>query len=659
MLFFDIETYNDRPLSVGTYAYAETAEVLLVQWAVDDGPVHVHEVLGGELPEELVERLMTDTACIHNSAFERAVLREAYGLVLDPRRVVDTMVLAYEHGLPGGLDVLSDYYGLGDQAKDKAGKQLIRLFCAPYRGKRIRPEDRPDDWPRFVDYARQDIVALRAVYRALPKRNWALLKDAWVLDQRINDRGFAVDLELARAAAKEGERLSKAIDAEVADKTDGAVGTAKQRDALLTFLSLKTGVVLPDLRASTVSELLAADDTPDQVRELLALRAVGARSSTAKYKKILNSVSRDGRIRGALQFCGAARTGRWSGRLMQPQNLPRPMLSYEDILHGVELIKARELDLLDYSMAQQILVDSIRAVIVPSKGNRLIVADLSNIEGRGVAWLCGETWKLDVFRAYDAGSGVDPYVATYAAAFGVKHEAVGSYERQIGKVMELALGYQGGVGAFAAFANAYRVDLEDLADRARLPMDVLEKAGELLRSNKVDTYGLSERAWLTCDGLKQLWRRAHRRVVATWHALSDAFEAAQHGVETEVARCKWGKDGDAVVCVLPSGRALYYHKADGLSYHGQHPITKKIGLIHTHGGKLLENITQAWAADILREAVQRIGDDVVLTVHDEVIVDTARLSLDDIIAALTAPPKWAPDVPLAAKGAVLERYGKA
>jgi DNA polymerase bacteriophage-type len=640
-LFLDLETFSPIPLSSGVHRYAEEAEVLLTAWAVDDGPVEVVEGWPADLPIEQATRII-----IHNSHFDRTVLRHQ-GVELPQDKIHDTLACARAHSLPGALGTLCEIFRIDtDKAKDKAGKQLIQLFCKP-RPKnaileRATKETHPEEWARFIEYTRLDIEAMRALYGKLPTWNYTdhIGKPSWRLDQAINDRGFAVDTVLAGNAVTAIGREQKRLAARVEDMTDGAVQSATQRDAMLAHLLGEYGVTLPDLRKGTIERRLDDPELPEPVRELLAMRLDAASASVAKYKKLLAAVSKDGRLRGALEWCGAARTGRWSGRVFQPQNLPRTP-DWFDAEEQSQTIGALADDCIDLIHEDAIKRCSyaIRGCIVAPPDKKLVVADLANIEGRMLAWLAGEAWKLRAFAEYDAGIGPDLYKLAYARSFGLDAADVTKDQRQIGKVQELALGYQGAVGAFSSMAALYGVEL---------PED------EVLRIVKA-------------------WRKAHPATSGFWYDLErTAREAVQKPRQTFTCRkLRLRCEGAWLRVILPSGRSLCYpsprvdEDSGALSYMGMNQYSRKWERIATYGGKLVENVTQAAARDVLDEAMPKIeaaGMPIVLTVHDEILTEpTDELRFDKALLCeiIAARPSWADEhLPLAAEGFETHRYRK-
>lgn len=700
-LWLDLETYSEVPINHGTHAYAEKAEVMLFAWAIDDGPVQVHDntvgcQLHGEpfLPFELSQALQDPTVLLyaHNSHFDRTVLRHTHPEVCPPvDRWRDTMAQALAHGLPGSLGALCEILQVDtDKAKDKEGRQLIHLFCKPRPAnspiRRATRETHPEQWAKFVAYAGQDIVAMRAVAAKLPVWNYKGAELAlWHLDQRINDRGVAVDLVLAQAAIATVEREQKALAKRTQALTDGDVQAATQRDALLAHVLSEYGVPLPDMQQATLERRLNDPDLPESLRELLAIRLQASTTSTAKYRTLIRGASSDSRLRGTLQFCGASRTGRWAGRMFQPQNLPRPTHKQHEIDEGIDALKTDCADLVtDNVMA--LTSSAIRGAIVAPKGKKLVIADLSNIEGRTLAWLAGEEWKLQAFRDFDTIVGYDEqgepirkghdlYKLAYAKAFNVEPDAVKGNQRQIGKVKELMLGYEGGVGAYITGAATYRIDLEALAEQAvgSIPENIKQEALRAYEwaEKQKRTFGLSKRAYVVCDAFKRLWRNSNPQIASWWKEVENNAVAAIvcPGVTRACRRVKMRRDGSWLRIALPSGRALCYPSPQvddqgKISYMGMNQYSRKWQRLKTYGGKLVENITQAAARDVMASAMPAIeaaGYQIVLSVHDEFITetpDTDDFSSDGLAALMSTNPKWAEGLPLAAAGFETYRYRK-
>jgi DNA polymerase len=683
-LFLDLETYCETPISHGTHRYAEKVEITVAAWAIDDGPVEVMDhtdpaLMGYVNPVvELMEK--ADRVVIHNSHFDRTVLAHN-GVDLPAEKIVDTMVIALAHSLPGSLGQLCDILNIPtDQAKDKRGKSLIQLFCKPRPAKqkirRATRETHPKEWQEFLDYARLDIEAMRAVYKKLPKWN---LTDAerqlWLLDQKINDRGVAIDMDLVRSAIAAVDRAQVGLSEDACRLTDGAVQAATQRDAMLRHILEAYGVPMDDLRASTVEAMLDNDNYPIELRQLLQVRLQASTSSTAKYKTLEKAVSSDGRLRGTLQFCGAARTGRWSGRLFQPQNIARGTVKDEELASGIDAMKADVADLVTDNV-MELASSAIRGCIIAPPGKKLVVADLSNIEGRVLAWLAGETWKLKAFADFDNGIGADLYKLAYARSFRVEADSVSKDQRQIGKVQELAMGYEGGVGAFITFATAYGIDLDELAQRARPALGAgliaeAEDAFAWFTQQKRSTHGLTRETWVVIDAIKRAWRYAHPATKDLWVNLADAARMAimYPGVVRECGRLQLVRTSAWLRITLPSGRCLCYPGArvdeDGsISYMGINQYSRRWERLKTYGGKLAENVTQAVARDVMAAGMTKAeahGYEVCLSVHDELICEAPDSRLHNaqgLADLMSICPPWAGGLPLAAAGFETHRYRK-
>lgn len=691
ILWFDCESFSECDLkTAGTHRYAEhpSTEITVAQAALDDGEPQVWDMTFGEHVDPMLEDYLRDptiTIIAHNSMFDRTLLRHCWGIDVPVERWQDTMIQAMAHGLPGGLDKIGQIVGLeADLAKDKRGRELIQLFCKPRpKGSTLRRatrETHPEQWAEFLEYSRQDIVAMRAIGQRLPSWNYRAGHPElalWHLDQRINDRGVAVDLGLADAAitavAIEQKRLKHAV----VTQTDGLVTNVSQRDNLLAFICAEYGVSLPDMKADTLRRRMDDPELPEAVKLLLAIRLEATKTSTAKYKALVNATSADGRLRNTLQFAGAQRTARWAGRIFQPQNLPRPEPGFDGEAQDlvVEALKTNCADLV-YTNVMQQTANCIRGCIVAPPGKKLVVSDLSNIEGRGLAFLAGETWKLKAFADFDKGIGADLYIRAYAAAFGISPAEVTKKMRQIGKVMELGLGYEGGVAAFLTFAVVYNMDLEELAQAvyATASGEAMANAQGMWKwaKSKKRTLGLPENIYIACEILKRAWRDAHPNTTALWKAAGDSVRAAiQNPGETfDIGQhLKARRDGAWLRIRLPSGRYLCYINPrvddDGqITYFGVNQYTRQWGAIKTYGGKIVENCTQAFARDILgynMEGVDARGYEIVLSVHDELLTETPdspEFNVAELSSMMATAPTWANGIPLAAAGFETFRYRK-
>lgn len=736
-LWLDLETFSETPIRHGTYRYAEDSEIMLLAWAIDDAPAEVwdatlrHPLPSGDyvlnrMPDALSAALFDESVEVvaHNVTFDRTVLRLSRNLQTEvpiPRWRC-TMARALAHALPAALgDLCAVLQVPTDQTKEKAGKQLVQFFCKPRpknsKIRRATRETHPVEWERFVDYARLDVEAMRACAKRMPDWNYTgEMLASWHLDQLVNDRGVAVDVVLAEAVVRATTRERAALAERTHQLTDGAVNSATRRDLLLAHVLAEHGVELPNLQADTIERRAADPDLPEGLRELLRVRLASASASPAKYAALLRGVSSDGRLRGTIQWCGAGRTGRAAGRLFQPQNMARldedAVARWADVERptdeqvveyletGVAALKADAADLV-FEEVTPLIVNLVRGSLVAPPERILNVSDLAGIEGRVAAWLAGEDWKLDAYRAYDLGVGQDSYQLAYARAFAVDPATVSGSRRQIGKIMELMLQYQGGVGAFITGAETYGVDLEAMAVTVlpTLPDDVkaeargflswlyekpedrhtfrlkhgadpIESLDQLEAERLRARLGLSENAFVACDSLKRLWRRAHPQIETTWGELETAVKAAlaQPGRVAKVGRYLTIDKTKAWLRIqLPSGRYLCYPGArvepdGGISYMGVHQYTKRWQRIYTYGGKLFENAVQAAARDVLYGAAPRAeaeGYALVMHVHDELICevpDDGMRSAAHLGDLLSTPPAWALDLPLSAGGFEAARY---
>jgi DNA polymerase len=687
-LNLDIETFSTVPIKHGTHRYAEEAEVLLVQTAIDDGPVHVEDTSGPGEWEAYAPKLQAlidgaEAVVTHNSTFERTLLRHC-GVSLPVEKIDDTMVVAFQHSLPGALGMLCDVLGVPqDKAKDKAGKKLIHLFTKPRpknsKLRRATRETHPNEWQQFIEYARLDVVAMRDVRKRLPRWNCVPSERAlWLLDQAVNDRGFAVDLDLAKSAIRAFDRVAGNLATAASALTNGAVGSATQRDRLKDFIATECGLELENLQKGTLERLLRGDDVDPRVRALLENRLEAAATSPSKYTALTNAASSDGRLRGAIQFCGASRTFRDAGRIFQPQNLPRPSMSCGAIEVGIAAMKADCEDLI-YDVSE-LCVSAIRGCLVPATGKKFVISDLSNIEGRVLAWIANEEWKLKAFKDYDAGIGHDLYKITAGRILGKSPENVTKADRQNpGKISELACGFQGAVGAFRKMGGAA---VEAMSDE-----DIA--------------------------GIVKAWRAANPRIKALWYDVDAAMRRAINSPgeefivrdllhfathtdhmgtlwlrvkcpgglylsyrEPEIAppatceRC--GGEGEVDFEFEDKVHRLTCPECNGagatgggeMSYTGVDSYTKQWKRLKTYGGHCVENITQHVARMVFFSGFKRAeaaGYHVVLRVHDELVCevpDTPEYSEKALSAMLATNPGWGAGLPLAAAGHECYRYAK-
>lgn len=656
----DIETYSSIPIAkAGAYKYAQSPdfEILLFAYNMhDNSPTTVIDLTStnGELPDGIIEMLRSPEVIKHayNASFEWYCLSKWIGCMLPVDQWRDTMLHGMYCGYPAGLDAVGRALGLPEeQQKLATGKALIRYFCIPCKpaktnGGRERnfPHHDPAKWELFKTYCGQDVDTEMEVERRLSRFPVPdIIQKQWQTDLTINTRGVAADLEMADGAL--------AISAEVQQKlTDEAIrlsGLSNPNSIAQLTAKLQAELgedAVPDLKKKTIANLIEDDGLDDKTRRILEIRQELGKTSTKKYNAVEACACNDGRIRGLLQFYGANRTGRWAGRLLQVQNLPRTYIGQLDLARRlVKEKKAKALELL-YGPVQDTLSQLVRTVLIPGKGNVFVDADFSAIEARVVSWLAGEEWRLGVFRTHGK-----IYEASASQMFHVPIEKItkGNPEyalRQKGKIAELALGYGGSIGALKA-------------------MGALEM-------------GLTEEE---LPDIVQRWRQANSRIRDLWYETENAaLETVRTGISKTVGRYTLSREIDKenkldfLTILLPSGRKLYYAQprigqnhfgSDSITYMGVDQTNKKWSRIETFGGKIVENVTQAVARDCLAEAIERLesmGYEIVFHVHDEVIIDCPRskANLQDVVRIMTDPISWAKDLPLGADGWIGEYFRK-
>ena len=642
ILEMDIETFSDVDLiKCGVYAYADSPafEVLLFAYSFDGGETRVIDLAQGEeLPGEVAEAVFDGSVVktAFNANFERTCLSKHFGRYLPPDSWHCSAVQAAVLALPRSLEDVGAVLGL-DEQKMKAGKELIRYFCVPCKptkanGGRRRnlPCHAPEKWELFKTYCMRDVDVEKAIRRKLckfpiPEGEMELYR----LDQRINDRGVLVDMGLVRQAVK-CERLHKEVVTRRAYELTG-LENPNSVAQLKGWLG-ENGVEAESLSKKAVTEMIGESD--GEVEELLRLRLLMAKTSVKKYEAMERSVCSDGRVHGLLQFYGANRTGRWAGRLVQVQNLPQNHI--EDLELARRLVREGRFEDVEmlYDSTPKVLSELIRTAFVPEPGCRFVVADFSAIEARVLAWLAGERWRLEVFSSHGK-----IYEASASAMFHVPIEEVtkGSTLRQKGKIAELGLGYGGAAGALVS-------------------MGALDM-------------GLSE------DDLPPLvaaWRRANPHITQFWWDVDKAaVEAVTKRAKTRAGRIGFEYRSGILFVMLPSGRKLAYVKPrmavnkfgrEGLTYEGILE-NKKWGRIETYGPKLVENIVQGTARDLLAEAmlrVERKGYPIVMHCHDEIIAEVPEGmgSVEEMCEVMAVRPSWAEGLPLRADGYECPFYQK-
>lgn len=721
LLYLDFETYSGADLKkVGSYAYAEhpSTEVLICTYAFDDEPVQVWDCTdGSDMPGDLhraLRRLVKPNSRIkmvwHNGGlFDRLIMKHCWGFDIPVSNTIDTMIWAFRHALPGSLDALCEVLGVSaDNAKDKRGKALIKRFSKPtpknYKIRRYTAETHPDEWALFIKYAVSDITAMREVFHKMPRWGNSEFEDRVLeLDQLINDRGFKVDVALAEAAIEAVEKHKAQLQEEAQRKYGGSL-TGK--DFLPILRELAPAHRIHNAQKSTLNDLLADDDLPDDARTIIEMRLGAASTASTKYNPLLLGRSSDDRRRGCIQYGGAKRTLRFAGKGFQPQNLARGYYHDDELDKGISaLLKGRAHRRFDVA---KLTASTVRSCIIPEAGHKFVVADYSNVEGRGLAWLAGEDDLIEVFV-----NGVDVYKKLASTVFNVAYEDVTKDQRQISKAMVLGLGYAGGVGAFVTFAKNLGLDLNDMACTldGTFPDHIwvatargyewarIQEAKRPPRPGEKDdrpSYILDKKVWRTCDALKRMYREANPAIVQFWRDIEDAamaairnpgkeFTAGPRGVKFS-RNVETDNNGNKVAgwwlrMTLPSGRVMSYPGVglsvsketdeDGkvstnvrIKYQGENQLTRQWGFQYTYSGKLVENCTQALCRDLLANALLNVeanGYPIVLHVHDEIICETPDLpeyNVAELERLMCELPEWAEGFPLVAEGAEMKRYAK-
>lgn len=641
----DIETYSSVSIrDAGLYKYVQSGDfkVLLFAYSFDGEMPKIIDLAQGEQISLDVQIALFSPEVIkhaYNAAFEWYCLSKHFQVRAQEKWLSQwrcTMVHGLYCGLIGGLGKVGEALGLpADKQKDKIGSSLIQKFCVPGKnGKPVTPMQEPEKWQLFKKYCVQDVVTEMEVERrlsAFPVPDF--VQAEWEQDMRVNLAGVRLDMDLAEGA-------KAYADAELAGLKEQFTAITgvnpKSPVQVKAWLSDQLAEEITSTNKATVEELLEREELPLKVRKALELKQRLGKTSVSKYTAMLNCVCRDGRIRGLLQFYGASRTGRWAGRLVQMQNLPRNYI--EELDYARDLVKTGRVDELSlvFGNVPDTLSQLIRTAFIPAERHRFVVADFSAIEARVIAWLAGEQWRMDAFA-----KGEDIYCASASRIYGVpvvKHGENG-HLRQKGKIAELACGYGGSVGAMKAMGGAN----------------------------------------LTDEELKQIvddWRRASPHIVRLWYQIQDAaMETLRTGQATSTHGLIFRYEGTAeglrfLTIQLPSGRKLFYANPffgldrfgkDNIHYYGVNTSNWKE--LDTWGGKLTENVVQAIARDCLAVAMKNIeaaGYQIVMHIHDEVILDVPveRADLDVVCKLMCQPIPWAEGLLLNADGFVGDYYKK-
>lgn len=690
-LHIDFETRSTLDLKkVGVHAYAAhpSTDLWCACYSFDDGPVERWHPRHTFPPRDIQDHVESGGRIYaHNSAFERTIWR----LILAPRygwplpaveQWYCTMAMALAMSLPASLDQASRAVSLPFE-KDEEGHRLMMRMCRPRSAHPVDGTvvwwDVPEKVERLTAYCTQDVVVERALGdRLVPLRESE--QRLWWLDQRINDRGVYVDDEFCEAAKIVVADTVKRLNARMKEVTGGAVSGVTKVADIVAFL-WKQGVLTKSIAKGELADLLTRSDLPPAAREVLELRQEGGKASVAKINALLRGRCPDGRARGLIQY-HAASTGRWGGRRFQPQNLKRPDET-TDVPAAIEAIRegipSRAIEWA-FGPPLDIVGDCIRGMVVAEPGNKFYVADFVSIEGVVLPWLAGEEWKLDAFRAYRRGDAPDLYIQSYCKTFGVPLFGKKDPRRQVGKVMELASGFQGGHGAYLRMgASGKRLDELTVMVRANTDKHVWAEATD---KYKKGANGLERDQWTALRIVIDAWRAAHPCIKQFWFDLEEAaITAVREPGKTFCAGdfgrpVRYKKQGSFLWCQLPSGRALCYpyprlenvlmpwgKQKLSLVCKGVDPLTKQWCDQKIYGGLLAENVTQAVARDLLAEGIERCeaaGYATVLHVHDENVAEVREGfgSLEDFVAIMEVVPAWAVGCPIAAEGWEGTRYKK-
>ncbi|WP_312668281.1 DNA polymerase [Tissierella praeacuta] len=654
VLGIDIETYSDIDINAnGVYKYVDSNnfKILLFAYAFDDEEVEIIDLENKEeLPERVMKALLDKNVIktAFNAQFERVALNKYFGIKTENWDC--TMIKAWSLGITGGLENVGKVIGLDeDKQKLTIGKKLIKIFCNPKPDRknknqitmfkvaeRVLPSDMPTEWEQFKEYCIRDVEVERNIRKKLERfETIDAEKKLYELDQKINDRGVLIDLDMAENAIsidlEQTNRLT-----ELFIKATG-MGNPNSLSELKKYIKEKTGKSVKSITKDNLEKLQEKFKNHEDIVTALDIRQRLSKTSISKYKKMIEVTCEDKRARGLLQFYGAS-TGRWAGRLIQVQNLPQNHI--KDLDTARELVKNGDLELLEmmYDNPSDVLSQCIRPTIIPSPGKKFIVSDFSAIEARVIAWIAGEKWRLDVFNSHGK-----IYEASASQMFNVPIEEItkGSELRQKGKVAELALGYQGSVGA--------------------------------LKQMKALEMGLSEEE---LQPLVDTWRAANPKIKQLWYNTENkVMEAIANRTTVQINKYIKAIYRSGILFIeLPSGRRLAYPKPrlidhdkfpgkKKIVFEGMNSTTKQWGWIDTYGGKLVENIIQAIARDCLAYSMlnlEKKGYEIVMHIHDEVVIEVEEKKdeLKNITDLMGQEIPWAKGLPLRADGYECSYYQK-
>lgn len=731
ILSLDVESRSTVDLrKAGAHRYWEDEETALwcACYAFDDEPVETW-LPKQPCPPRIVDHVRSGgIISAWNAQFERLAwqhcLVDVHGWpVARLKQFEDTAAWAAAMSLPRALGFAAKAVGAEFQKDDEGHRLMMRMSkprkprkgepdketCPECQGWRVVSTDPDEAWAcvhcegrgwvphrlwwddadrvqRLVAYCATDVETERDIRKRLIALSDAE-RDLYHFDQRMNDRGVRIDTRLVNALLKITDEAKADLDRQMYLVTVGQVSACSQVARLIEWVSGELCWKVDSLDKNSVASLLAMPDIPDHVREALELRQQAAKSSTAKLTAMLNCVSADDRARGLHLYHGAG-TGRWAGRLIQTQNMPRGTGVVPDPSKQAETLIGLPLEIIQetFGPPMSAVSDCLRSCLVASEGHRLLVADYSSIEGRVTAWLAGEAWKIEAFIANDEGRGPGMYEINAASIFNMPVEVIGkkSNERQTGKASELALGFGGGVKAYDSMAKIYGIDMAPIYPILRKSTDpetferAIESYDRWKESGLLGTDLMSREAWIASEVTKVLWRAKHPETVALWEGLeSKAFEAVENpGAVTRYGRISFIVRRGFLWMRLPSGRCLAYgapkikerdtpwgDRKDAVTAMGVDSVTRKWRRFALYGGLLTENAVQAIARDLIAVGMmnaERAGYPIVLTVHDEAVADTpdSHGSLEDFSRHLCDMPAWAAGLPVVADGYESFRYKK-
>lgn len=701
-LYIDFETRSPVDLKkagLGRYAMHPLTEALCMAFAVGDGPIHLWQP-GEPFPKEEARHIKHGKLVVaHNAQFELAIwnfiMATRFGWpALDTRQVRCTMAACYAMGLPGALENAGHALGIPVQ-KDTEGRALMLKMCKPtgWDGDKPIYVDTPEKRQRLGDYCKVDVGVEREIYkRVLPLTDKE--QRVWVLDQAINLRGVPFDMESLDAALEVADAEKERLDAEMSRVTQGAVQACSAIPALKEWAA-DFGVMPDSLAKAELAELLDYEDLPGAVRDALKIRQSAGRFTSISKLKAIKQREIARAVMYLFQY-HAATTGRWAGRGVQPHNFTRDLPEPDVVEEVLRLLRERNARWIDLIHGEPSIMISkcLRGFIKARPGNQLMGGDFSAVEGRGVAWLAGEEWKIEAYREIDADPELpDMYERTYGMTFGIAPADVSKTQRQVGKVEDLAFGYQGGVRAFEKMASAGKLIVVP-----KITPEIAAKAQRM---------GYQAFTELQVEGFKNGWRESNPAIVNYWYSLQDAAIAALRtpGTITQAGAAgrevRFRKRGSFLWCRLPSGRTLCY-PYPALIWENNRPLVtfksvpdatiwaiyarwllfgKPLGIVNptyivdepgntrewcrisTYGGKLAENITQAICRDLLADAMLRVeaaGFRIVLHVHDEIVVEGCfsendRCRFENLMCEV---PEWAHGFPVKAGCWLAERYRK-